>query len=69
VGTIDIRVQRVDQLFDTLEPSPFSENEKALIRDAENHIVDFAGEYGRAGPLRLIIHAPASVEAHAGEVA
>lgn len=68
MGTIDIRVQRVDQLFDSPDPSPFSENEKALRRDAENYIVDFAGEYGRAEPLRLIVHAPASIESHAGEV-
>lgn len=66
--TIDIRVQRVDQLFDSLDPSPFSANEKALRRDAENYIVDFAGEYERTDPLRLIVHAPASIESHAGEV-
>ncbi|MDP2031440.1 MAG: hypothetical protein Q8K12_17540 [Thiobacillus sp.] len=68
MATIDIRIQRVDQLLDSLDPSPFSENEKALRRDAENYIVDFAGEYGRAEPLRLIVHAPASIESHAGQV-
>jgi uncharacterized membrane protein YgdD (TMEM256/DUF423 family) len=53
---IDIRIQRIDQLFDSLDPSPFHESEKALRRDAENYIVDFAGEYGRAEPLLLIAH-------------
>lgn len=60
-ATIDIRIQRIGQLFDSLDPSPFSENEKALRRDAEDYIADFAGEYGRAEPLRLIVHAPVSI--------
>ena len=68
MATIDIRVQRIDQRFDWLAPSPFSENEKALSRDAEDYIVDFAGEYGRAEPLRLIVHAPVSIKPHAAEI-
>ncbi len=67
-ATIDIRIQRIDQLFDSLDPSPFYENEKALRRDAENYIVDSAGEYGRAEPLRLIVHAPVSIKPHAAEL-
>ena len=66
--TIDIRIQHIGQLFDSLDPSPFRENEKALSCDAENHIVDFAGEYGRADPFRFIVHAPASIEQHAAEI-
>jgi hypothetical protein len=68
MATIDIRIQHIDQLFDSPEPSPFHENEKALRRDAENYIVDVAGEYGRAEPLRLIVHAPVSIEPHAEEI-
>ena len=68
MATIDIRIQHIDQLFDSLDPSPFYENEKALSRDAEDYIVDFAGEYGRAEPLRLIVHAPVSIKAHAAEI-
>ena len=68
MATIDIRIQRIDQLFDSLDPSPFHENEKALRRDAENYIVDFAGEHGRAEPLRLIVHAPASIKPNAAEL-
>jgi len=67
-ATIDIRIQHVGQLFDSAEPSPFYENEKALRRDAENYIVDLAGEYGRAEPLRLIVHAPVSIKPHAAEI-
>ncbi|MDX1251515.1 MAG: hypothetical protein IDH49_04550 [Gammaproteobacteria bacterium] len=69
MATIDIRIQRIDHLIDSLDPSPFSENEKALSRDAEDYIVDFAGEYGRAEPLRLIVQAPVSIKPHAAEIA
>ena len=68
MATIDFRFQRIEQLFDSLEPSPFRQNEKALSRDAESYIVDFAGDYGRAEPLRLIVHAPVSIEPHAAEL-
>lgn len=68
-ATIDIRIQRIDQLLDSLDPAPFSENERALSRDAEDYIVDFAGEYGRAEPLRLIVQAPVSIKPHAAEIA
>ena len=68
LAAIDIRIQRVEQLFDSLEPSPFHENEKALSRDAESYIVELAGEHGRAAPLRLIVHAPVSIKPHAAEI-
>ena len=68
-ATIGIRIQRIDQLFDSQAPSPFRENGKALSRDAENHIVDFAGEYGRAESIRLIVLAPVSIKPHAAEIA
>lgn len=68
LATIDIRIQRIEQLFDSLELSPFRENEKALSHDAESYIVDFAGDYGRAEPLRLIVHAPMSIKPHAAEI-
>jgi len=66
MATIDIRIQRADQFFDTLDPSPF--HEKALSRDTEDYIVGYAGEYGGAEPLRLIVHAPLSIEPQAVEV-
>lgn len=66
--TIDVRIQHIGQLFDSLEPSPFRENEKELSRAAEDYIVDVADEYGRAAPLRLIVHAPVSIKPHAAEL-
>ena len=41
---IDIRIQRITQLYDALDPSPL--HEKTLSRAVENYIVDCAGEYG-----------------------
>ena len=67
-ATIDIRIQRIEQLLDSLDPSPFHGGEKALRGDAESYIVDSAGEYGRAEPLRLTVHAPVSIKPHAAEL-
>jgi len=66
LAIIDIRIQRVDQLFDSLDPSPFYE--KALGHDAESYIVDSAGEYAPAEPLRLVVHAPESIKPHTAEI-
>ncbi len=68
MATIDIRIRRIDQLFESLDSSPFRENERALSRDAEDHIVDYAGEYGRAEPLRLTVHAPMAIKPRAAEI-
>lgn len=68
MATIDIRIRRIDQLLEPLGPSPFSENGEALRRDAEDHLVDFAGEYGRTEPLQLTVHAPMSIKPHAAEI-
>lgn len=64
--TIDIRIQRVDQLFDSLHPSPF--HGKALSSEAEGYILGCASEDGSVEPLRIIVHAPASIEPYAGDV-
>jgi hypothetical protein len=68
MATVDIRIRRIEQLLDSLDPSPFHENERALNRDAEDHIVDFAGECGRAEPLQIVVHAPLSIKPHAAEI-
>lgn len=68
MATIDIRIQRIDQLLESLDPSPFRENERALNRDAEDHIVDYAGGYGRSEPFQLTVHAPMSIKPHAAEI-
>lgn len=55
---IEIFVDRIEQLFNSMDPSPF--HEKDLDHDAEEFIVSWAREYPRRDPLTLIIHASQS---------
>ncbi len=51
---IDLRLNDVNQLFHSLDPSPF--REKDLDRQAEEFIVEWVRELPRATPLLLTIH-------------
>ena len=51
---IELRLNDINQLFNSLDPSPFPEKE--LDVDAEEFIVDWAQELPRDKPLQLIIH-------------
>lgn len=64
---IDIRIQRITQLYDSLDPSPL--HEETLSRAVENYIVDCAGEYGLDESLRLIVHVPTSIREYEVEIA
>ncbi len=55
--TIEIRVEEVAQLFNTLDPFPFKERD--LDSDAEEYIVGWARELPRERPLQILIHLPA----------
>ena len=69
VGLIELRLNRLQQLFNSLDPSPFVD--KDLDRDAEEFIVGWAEQFPAAQPLRLAIYLPAEQFAPAatGEVA
>lgn len=54
---IEIRLERVSQLFNMLDPFPFRERD--LDADAEEFIVGWARELPRRGPIRILIHLPA----------
>jgi hypothetical protein len=54
---IEVNLNRLAQLFNSLDPSPF--HERDLDRDAEEYIVGSAEEISRQGPLNLVIHLPA----------
>jgi hypothetical protein len=56
-SNIEISVSRVQQLFNSLDPSPF--NERDLDRNAEDYIFGSAEELPLKKALRLIIHLPA----------
>jgi hypothetical protein len=53
---IEIRLSRLAQLFNSLDPSPF--HDRDLDQDAEEYIIGSAEETARQRPLRLVIHLP-----------
>jgi hypothetical protein len=53
---IEIRVDRVAQLFQTLDPFPF--REKDLDQEAEDYIVSWARELPDKRPIRIAVHVP-----------
>lgn len=53
---IEVRVEHVSQLFDTLDPFPFAERD--LDKDAEEYIVGWARELPRDRSISVIIHVP-----------
>ena len=57
-AVIELQIDKVGQLFDTLDPMPF--REKDLDRAAEDYIVGWARELPRKIPIRILIHLPAS---------
>lgn len=57
VATIELRVNQLQQLFNSFDPSPF--NERDLDPDAEQYIIDSTDEYPLGRPLRLVIYLPA----------
>jgi len=63
---IEINLNRVQQLFNSLDPSPF--HEKDLDADAESYIVGAAREFHLATPLKLVFHLPATEAAAAGRM-
>jgi hypothetical protein len=59
---IDLSLNKIGQLYNSFDPSPF--NEKELDSDAEAYIVSSVREIGADKPIKLVIHLPpAEVEA------
>ncbi len=54
VRHIEVNLRDVDQLFNTMDPSPF--HERDLDDDAAEFILSWAREFHRAEPVDLIIH-------------
>lgn len=55
---IEIRLERISQIFNMLDPFPFRERD--LDEDAEAFIVDWARELHPRAPLRIVVHLPAA---------
>src|SRR3990172_8023848 len=51
---IELRLHDINQLFNSMDPSPF--REKDLDLQAEEFIIDWAREFHRHEPLNLTIH-------------
>ncbi len=67
VRLIEINLARVQQLFNSFDPSPF--HEKDLDADAEDYIVGAAREFHLTTPLKMVIHLPAAeIKAHSGNL-
>jgi hypothetical protein len=54
--TIEIRLTSIEQMFDTLDPSPF--REKDLDRHVEDFIVSWARELHTKLPFTIVVHLP-----------
>lgn len=63
---IEIHLNSLAQLYDSLDPAPF--HEKSLDRDAEAYLLECAGEHSDDAPLRLVVHGPESLRAHLPEI-
>ena len=57
-GAIEVRLEDVSQLFETMDPFPFRERD--LARDADEYICGWAGELPTDRPLEIRIHLPAA---------
>ena len=51
---IEVFVERIEQLFNSMDPSPF--HEKDLDDDAEEFIVGWAREFPRRDQVSLVVH-------------
>ena len=52
--SIEVKVQTVHQLFNSMDPSPF--HERDLDDDAEEFIVSWAQEHPVRTPIKLVVH-------------
>ena len=66
IKEIELRIRRLDQLFDSLDPSPFYA--KALDRNAEAYLLECAGEHGAHQSLTVAIHAPEWLEGRLADI-
>lgn len=62
VHHIELKLQNVNQLFNTMDPSPF--HQKDLDDDATEFILSWAQEYHRRDPVGLIVHLEKLPEDH-----
>lgn len=64
--TIEIRLREIEQLFDSLDPSPF--HDKSLHRSVESYLIECAGELPSGAEIELRVHGPAALGARINEL-
>jgi len=67
MAEIELRLQHLEQLFDTLDPAPF--HDKALDRRVEAYLLESAGEHPRSEPLSVLLHGPDAIQARVPDIA
>ena len=67
MATIELRIETLAQLFDSLDPAPF--HDKALDASAESYILSSAGEHSPSEPLTLVLHGPPGLADHRNHIA
>ena len=60
MAEIELRIDRLEQLFDSLDPAPF--HAKALDPNADAYLRDSAGERSSLRNLSISIHGPALLQ-------
>ena len=65
MAAIEIRIRSLAQLFDALDPAPLQV--RSLDRNVESYILARAGKHRPTEPLRLLVHFPESLRAHAAD--
>jgi hypothetical protein len=53
---VEVRAERINQLFDTLDPTPYPQ--KDLAQATEDFIVGWARELHRSQPIKIILYLP-----------
>ena len=66
MADIELRIQTLDQLFDSLDPAPF--HAKALDRNAEAYLLESTAEHGARQSLTIAIHAPPQLATHFDDI-
>ncbi len=67
MAEIELRIDRLEQLFDSLDPAPF--HAKALDPNADAYLRDSAGERSSLHNLSISIHGPATLESCLEDIA
>ena len=67
MAEIELRIDRLEQLFDSLDPAPF--HAKALDPNADAYLRDSAGERSSLRNLSISIHGPAMLASCVEDIA